>query len=187
MTAYLSSGGTSFDLSFTHAAMYEEVMRTSRILLSAAGIAALTLALPALAARPAARDTVPCHAAVRSGILPVWARAGFSGPKPRIPHVLGRSGRIAAILFGYPLLSPPAETRNNKILWVSRAPAKTSTALWIRAQRMEGGRGVGPPEGRIVRGAPGPSIIDLPEAGCWRFTLHWAGRADTLDLEYAPR
>jgi hypothetical protein len=36
-------------------------------------------------------------------------------------------------------------------------------------------------------GGPGPSIIDLPRAGCWRFTLHWARSVDELDLAYVPR
>jgi len=28
---------------------------------------------------------------------------------------------------------------------------------------------------RLVRGGPGPSIINLPTAGCWRLALRWAG------------
>ena len=35
--------------------------------------------------------------------------------------------------------------------------------------------------------APGeisPSIVDVPEPGCWRFTLEWDGNAATLDLSY---
>ena len=129
-------------------------------------------------------STAPCHAAVASGFLPVWARAGFSDPRPRIPHVLGRSGRIGAILFGYPLRSPTASDRNNKILWVSRTLPGTPAALWIRAQRMEGGATVGKPVGRVLRGGPGPSIVDMPSPGCWRLTLSWSGRRDTLDLAW---
>jgi hypothetical protein len=30
----------------------------------------------------------------------------------------------------------------------------------------------------------GPSIIDVPAAGCWRLTFSWSGRRDTLDLNY---
>src|SRR4051794_4067777 len=43
-----------------------------------------------------------CHSAVHHGILPTWARTGFSDPRPRLPHVIGRSGEIAALVFGYP-------------------------------------------------------------------------------------
>jgi hypothetical protein len=114
----------------------------------------------------------------------IKARDGFSEARPRVPHVLGRSGRIAAIVFGYPLRSPPAPGRNNKILWVSRSQADAPASLWIRAQRMDGARRVGTPVSRIVRGGPGPSLVDLPEAGCWRLTLTWSGRTDTLDLAY---
>ena len=101
-----------------------------------------------------------------------------------MPHVLGRSGDIVAIIFGYPLLSPPSAKRNNKILWVSRTPLKPLSDLRISAQRMNTQGKVGRPVARVVRGGPGPSIIDLPAPGCWRLTLRWSGRSDQLDLEY---
>jgi hypothetical protein len=129
-------------------------------------------------------DSSRCHSEVARAVLPVWARAGFSGARPRIAHVVGRSGQIAAIVFGYPLRSPPAQGRNNKILWVSRTWPKKPAPLWIRAQRMDGDRAIGAPVRQIIPGGPGPSTIDLPEAGCWRFTLSWSGRRDSLDLAY---
>jgi hypothetical protein len=101
-----------------------------------------------------------------------------------MPYALGASDRIAAVVFGYPLLSPPGKTRNNKILWVSHAPTRPLSDLSIRAQRMSGSRPVGPVVTRTVTGGPGPSIIDLPAAGCWRLALTWSGRHDTLDLRY---
>jgi hypothetical protein len=126
-----------------------------------------------------------CHARVSRSVIPVWARAGFSGAHPRVPYVLGRSGRLVAILFAYPLRSPVAPYRNNKILWVSRTPAATPTALWIRSQRMAGSQPVGAPVEHVVRGGPGPSYVDVPQPGCWRLTLSWAGRTDSLDLTYS--
>jgi hypothetical protein len=36
---------------------------------------------------------------------------------------------------------------------------------------------------REVEGGPGPSIIDVPAAGCWRFELSWPGHADQV---YVP-
>lgn len=125
-----------------------------------------------------------CASGVSSGVLPQWARAGFSGSQPRMPYELGRSGRIAAIVFGYPLLSPPGKTRSNKILWVERHASHTPTALWIRAQRMSGTRAVGGAVTRVVAHGPGPSIVNLPASGCWRLTVTWSGRSDTLDLRY---
>jgi hypothetical protein len=144
---------------------------------------AVVLALAAPAASPA--RPAACRAAVVDGVLPAWARSGFSDPKPRLPYVLGRSRRIAALLFGRPLRSPPAADHNNKILWVSRAPSVAGSDLRIRAQRMRGSAPVGRAVARRVDGSPGPSIIDLPAPGCWRLTLRWSGRVDTLDLRYS--
>ena len=115
------------------------------------------------------------------GALPTWARGAFSDP--RIPHVVGKSRRIVAILFGYPLRSPPRRQRRNKILWVAgRTP--DASALRIRAQRMSGYMPIGSAVHRKVSGGPGPSIINLPSPACWRLTLHWSGRSDSLDLSY---
>ena len=152
-------------------------------------IAALTAAgIAALAAAPAGSSPAPaCHSVVHKGVLPTWARTGFSDPRPRLPHVIGRSGEIAALVFGYPLRSPPVKDRSNKILWVSRRQVRALSDLRIRAQRMEGRRRVGRPVTRVVVGGPGPSGIDLPAPGCWRLTLRWSGRTDQLDLRYVRR
>jgi hypothetical protein len=81
----------------------------------------IAAAVAAAAAAPAGSSPAPaCHSAVHHGVLPTWARTGFSDPRPRLPHVIGRSDEIAALVFGYPLRSPEAEDRGNKILWVSR-------------------------------------------------------------------
>lgn len=131
----------------------------------------------------AERAVSPCATIVREDVLPVWMRAGFQTKSPRIPHVVGRSGQIGGVLFGWPLMSPPAAARDNKILWVSRRPSSRA-ALWIRMQRMEGTASVGAPVRKIISGGPGPSIVDVPSPGCWRLTLTWSGRRDTLDLRY---
>jgi hypothetical protein len=138
-------------------------------------------AAPALAATRA----TACRPAVQRGVLPPWARAGFSAARPRMPHVLSAAGKLTAILWADPLLSPPTKTHNNKILWVARATTDPGSDLRISAQRMQGSRAVGAPVARRVMGGPGPSIIDLPAAGCWRLTLRWSGQVDTLDLRYA--
>jgi hypothetical protein len=146
----------------------------------AAGVAGALAIVPA-----GAGSAVPaCRSAVDKGVLPTWARTGFSDPRPRLPHVIGRSGEIAALVFGYPLTSPESRKRSNKILWVSRRAVKPLSDLRIRAQRMDGRRRVGPAVTRVVVGGPGPSGIDLPAPGCWRMTLRWSGRTDQLDLRY---
>lgn len=119
-----------------------------------------------------------CVDVVPARLLPDWARAGFSDPEPRMPYLLGEHGDIAAILFAQPLASPPASDHNNKILWVS--PYADGSSLRITATLADGAATVT----REVSGGPGPSIIDLPRPGCWRLTLRWAGRTDTLDLAY---
>jgi hypothetical protein len=138
--------------------------------------------------RPAAlgdhRATVlACRSEVRIGVLPVWARAGFSEARPRIPYELGASGRIAAIQWGT-LKSPPSDNPTNKILWVSRVSTRPGSSLRILAQRMTGTKRDGAPVRRAVPGGPGPSIINLPVPGCWRLTLRWSGWTDQLDLQY---
>lgn len=124
-----------------------------------------------------------CKSELHDGVLPTWARAGFSERRPRMPYVLGTAGRIAAIPFAS-LDSPPAAHHNNKILWVSRVATHYGHPLRIEAQRMAGTRRLGSPVARRVSGGPGPSIINLPSPGCWRFTLRWSGSTDTLDLHY---
>jgi hypothetical protein len=159
----------------------------------AAAVAVAVLAFALLghdhrAASPAARGgsavgVLPCRPQITDGVLPRWARAGFSDTRPRMRYTLGESGRIAAILWGA-LNSPPAPNYNNKILWVSRVSLRPGSDLRIDAQRMNGTDRLGDPVHRSVMGGPGPSIINLPTAGCWRLTLHWSGWTDQLDLQY---
>jgi hypothetical protein len=130
----------------------------------------------------------PCSPAVQHGLLPTWAHSGFSQSAiARPPHALGRSGNIVAILFAYPLEEPAALDHNNKILWVSRVPYTWRASLRISAQRMNGTQALGRPVQRTIKGGPGPSLISLPTPGCWRFSLHWAGHSDSLDLQYLSR
>jgi hypothetical protein len=87
-------------------------------------------------------------------------------------------------VFGWPLHSPPLPNRNNKILWVPRRYPKAVAPFWIRLQLMQGDHASGAPIRKIISTGPGPSIVDVPAAGCWRLTLSWSGRRDTLDLDY---
>src|SRR3954451_18355954 len=136
---------------------------------------ALVLGAVSLAGCGSSRPSASCG--VDRGVLPSWARTGFSDPQPKAPHVVAANGRVAAMLFGDPLLAPPPKARANKILWVSRDPQQPGSDLRIRA--VDGARVVN----RVVEGGPGPSIVDLP-AGCWQLTLRWSGRTDTLALRY---
>lgn len=115
---------------------------------------------------------------MQTGPLPAWARGGFSGDSS-MPHVVGDRGEIVAAIFGYPLaVSRPAGT-TNKILWVARSSSPPGDLL-IEAKLDGSDTSVT----RRVPGGPGPSVIDLPQPGCWRLTLTWHGHTDTLDLVY---
>jgi hypothetical protein len=140
------------------------------------GRSRLALALVALAGCGSSQPSASCS--IDRGVLPSWARGGFSDPSPKMPHVIGDNGRIAAILFGDPLSAPPPQGRANKILWVAKDAGTGVTDLHIRA--VDGTRVVD----RVVQGGPGPSIVDLP-AGCWSLTLTWAGQTDHLSLAYS--
>ncbi len=120
-----------------------------------------------------------CESAVQTGDLPEWARSGFTGTYYP-PHVMGSHGHIVAILFGYPLYSPPPAGKNNKILWVERVPDFTAVNLEIEAQLV----GAVEPIHHQVLDGPGPSIVDLPRAGCWQLTLRWGSHTDSLVLSY---
>ncbi len=129
-------------------------------------------------AHPPPSCTVPDR-----GVLPTWARTGFSDSRPKVPHVLGTHGRIVAILFGG-LEAPPTKDSGNKVLWVAKDPVKPLSDLKISARRIVKGRAVGHTVRRTVVGGPGPSGIEMPVAGCWRMTLKWSGRTDSLELRY---
>ena len=138
-------------------------------------------------AATAGEPTPPCEPSLNAAVLPTWARAGFSDPEPRVPHAIGRENEIAAILFADQLTTPPTPPTRNKILWVARRPLDAPSDLRIQAQRMEEDDKRGDPVNRVVENGPGPSTVDLPEPRCWRLTLRWAERVDTLDLRYRAR
>ncbi|MFN8190933.1 MAG: hypothetical protein U0R78_10945 [Nocardioidaceae bacterium] len=141
--------------------------------------------LPTVTERP----TASCQP-VDEGVIPAWARTGFSDPEPRVAHVMSDHGRIVAILFGRRLFAPPSSEVNNKILWVAEPTISPGAAdggpsdLTITAR-------LGGPDlvvHRTVAGGPGPSIVDLPRAGCWQLSLRWGDgpqQQDTMSLAYA--
>jgi hypothetical protein len=90
-------------------------------------------------------------------------------------------------VFAERLTVPPTPPTNNKILWVARRPPTAPDDLRIEAQRMDGTDKRGEPVDRVVENGPGPSTVDLPEPGCWRLTLRWTERVDSLDLRYRAR
>ncbi|SIM76173.1 hypothetical protein [Micromonospora cremea] len=123
-----------------------------------------------------------CGSRIETGSLPDWAAGGFSGDA-RGPHVFGAKGDIVAVLFAHPLAQVRQDGSNNKILWVSRTASTSPDDLAITATL----HGTDTRVTREVAGGPGPSIIDMPRAGCWHLELRWSGHTDTMDLVYADR
>ncbi|GIF47954.1 hypothetical protein DFJ67_7504 [Asanoa ferruginea] len=128
-------------------------------------------------ATPAATRAA-CASPVDTGPLPEWARTGFSGDSS-MPHVMGDRGDLVAAIFGYPLAVSRPEGPSNKILWVPKVQP-TPGDLVIEAKLDGSDVSVT----RRVQGGPGPSIIDLPKAGCWHLNLSWPGHTDTMGLVY---
>ena len=97
-----------------------------------------------------------------------------------MPHVMGASGNIVAILWSpkNALHAPALPNRGNKILWASRVDGPGP--LVIRATLAGSTRtaAVSLPDG------PGPSYVNLPAPGCWTLHLSWGGHTDRLMLRY---
>ncbi len=137
---------------------------------------------PASSTAPAATG---CNSRIETGPLPEWADTGFHGDT-RVPHVFGAKGDIVAVLFGQPLTHGRTEGPTNKVLWVSRpvtgSPDPAASANLVITATLDG------TDTRVTRevtGGPGPSVVDMPQAGCWHLVLRWSGRTDTMDLAYA--
>jgi hypothetical protein len=157
--------------------------RTRRVgVLAVAGglVAAAAVAVTYVALRPDTTPTAPPASpscGVVTSALPVWARSGFSERVPVMPHVLGANGGMIAILWANPpLYAPPRRTESNKILWVARQLSEAP--LVIRAT-------LGGSDVTVTRRITvGPSIVNMPRAGCWTFHLSWHGHHDTVHLPY---
>jgi hypothetical protein len=111
-----------------------------------------------------------------------WPRDGFHPPDQTTIYVQGAGGDIVGVLFGWPLTAPPARDHQNKILWVARV-SEGGDPLRITARLAGSGAVVQ----RQVEAGPGPSIVDMPRAGCWRFDLTWSGHRDEVQVPYAAR
>ena len=144
---------------------------------SVLAVVAVTLGYAAMRHESSDAPAATASCAVHVGVLPPWARDGFSDSKPVMPYVLSDRESVIAILWSreHPLNSPAMRDQNNKILWVSPSDG---APLVIHAHL--GSMSVT----REVAGGPGPSIIDMPRSGCWTFDLTWGHHHDTIRLPY---
>ncbi len=145
---------------------------------AAAAVAVAAVAVPVLAL---GGDSEPepagntCPATLTPDTLPDWAREGFSEPAVA-PYVIGADGSIVGVVFADPLEFPPAPDRQNKVLWV---PREGGGELTITARLVA----ESPPV--VIESETGPSILDLPGAGCWHLDLSWPGGSDSVTLRVA--
>jgi len=115
---------------------------------------------------------------------PAWAQGGWNVVKGQpwsVPWAIGSGGNAVAFVFAMHLVagsSPRVDGSNNKVLWV----AKGSAANFVVEAIPPGGTQA------AVTVNGGPSIVDVPSAGCWKFQLTWgaAHDASTISLDVLP-
>jgi len=116
---------------------------------------------------------------------PVWAQGGWNQPSAPwgVPWAFGTGNNSIAYLFATQLVagaSPRVDGSNNKILW----EAKDDPTATLMVE----GRPLGQSQ-PVVNIAGGPSIVDVPTAGCWTFHLVWGRggqQSSTIDLQVLP-
>lgn len=109
--------------------------------------------------------------------LPTWARAGFTQPTAPVPHLVGTDQAIVAVPFGWPLRDHQTLDHDNKILWIAKSGG---VPLHIVATEQATGETVT----KDLPDGPGPAIVNMPTAGCWRFTLSWSDQRDEMLIRY---
>ena len=112
-----------------------------------------------------------------------WTAAA-NGPSDLV-QATSDEGNAVAFLFAHPLRAGEPENPANKILWVMKEPRGVSD-LVITAHPLDAAA-PSVHQSEAADSSPGeiyPSIVNVPSAGCWRFTLEWNGNRDSIDLPY---
>src|SRR5438132_996081 len=102
-----------------------------------------------------------------------------------LPYVISMDQTAAGFIFGYPLRAGHPTDRANKVLWVVRFP-RNGSPLNISGQ-LSGANAPAVHVTQLADSGPGeiyPSIVDVPQPGCWRFDLTWSTHQATVYLEY---
>ncbi len=118
-----------------------------------------------------------------TGATESWAT---TGPKDLV-QASAHEGNAVAFLFGDPLRAGEPENPANKILWVVKEP-RNGSDLTITGRPVDADVDApGVSQSQPADSGPGeiyPSIVNVPAAGCWRFTLEWNGNTSTIELPY---
>lgn len=116
---------------------------------------------------------------------PVWAQAGWNnagGAPWSVPWAFGTGGDAVAFLFARQLVagsSPRVDSTNNKVLWVAKGNPSSFVVEAIPPGATQA----------VITVNGGPSIVDVPAAGCWEFRLTWgqpSGAGSTINLDVLP-
>ena len=116
---------------------------------------------------------------------PVWAQGGWTKLTPwPVPWAFGTNSDSIAYLFATQLVagtSPRVDGSQNKVLWiVEDSPSGGGVVVE--------GRPLGQSQ-PLVTIAGGPSITDVPTAGCWTFQLSWSANgkhSSIINLQVLP-
>lgn len=117
---------------------------------------------------------------------PLWAQGGWNVEKGgpwTVPWALGTGGDAVAYLFATQLVagsSPRIDGTNNKVLWVAKGDPSNFVVEGLPPGRSQ----------TVVSVNGGPSIVDVPTAGCWTFRLLWGSPSQpgtsTISLAALP-
>jgi hypothetical protein len=146
---------------------------------------------PAASAQVHSSPSVPVHSFVggcagtvlTDAVPPVWAQGGWSVAKKTpwpTPWAFGTDHDTLAYIFAKQLVagvSPRVDGTQNKVLWEANG-----------ANVLVEGHPLGSSQ-PVVTIAGGPSITDVPTAGCWTFRLSWGSNgqhSSTINLEVLP-
>jgi hypothetical protein len=144
---------------------------------------------PANSESPTVHGSLPTSGcggtALHSAAAPSWV----PGPPKGLRYAEDPNGVVAAFLFRDPLTAGSPTNPSNKILWALR-PSLTGSVVTLTVQPAN-------PESHSPSFSPiiqqlspvdprwaYPSIVDVPVAGCWRFSFRWDKGEAILYLPY---
>ncbi|MGH7760214.1 MAG: hypothetical protein ACREOY_02185 [Candidatus Dormibacteraceae bacterium] len=119
------------------------------------------------------------------GGAPGWAHQleGTSTYQEFVPYVLAAPATVIGFLYGYPLRAGHPENPSNKILWLVNLPPRAGS-LDISAHPVGAPAPIVNQSAAFLTSGDVPSIIDLPQSGCWHFDLTWSGHHAGMDIAY---
>jgi hypothetical protein len=150
-----------------------------RVALAGSVIAIALTSCTGSPAAPTPEDAATSAARTPEGDAVPAEPASLPCPAGAQVRVVGARNTIVGEVFGRPLTSPPSRDHQNKILW--RAKHAGLGDLVISASLNGSDHRVQ----RRVEGGPGPSIINVPKAGCWTFSLRWPEGHDVVAVRYS--